>query len=172
MTQYRRVGHGQDPYMSKADIRAELEREAEEYPAAMGLLIAALTAMEHAGTPIGVTCTQAPRTGGMSVGGHFPHGRNRLLTVAPIGNQERPYPRTPTERAARSGDRPLSLDEAASHIDPDDPDFVLLLEILRALAVVVEPQLAVEAIAPTYWEPEAIVRTPDGDRLTLGLDQR
>ena len=165
MAAERRVGPGRSPYMCPKDIRAELAAEAEETPAAVELLAQILIALEPTDVPANATVALAPTRTSVAVGGRIGE-RDRELTVAVAGEGYDHYPRTPAESAAPRADRPLPLDEIAAHVDPEDGDYVLLLEILRALAAV-DPQLSVEAIAPAYWGPEVIVRTPGGDRLTI-----
>lgn len=165
MVAERRVGSGRSPYMCPEDVRAELAAEAEEVPAAVELLAQILIALEPTPVPADITCTLARTHNSVAAGGRI-GDHDRELTVAVVGEDYDHYPRTPDESTTPRADRPLSLEEVAAHVDPADSDYVLLLEVLRAL-VAVEPQMSMEALAPTYWGPEAIVRTPDGDRLTI-----
>lgn len=141
--------------MSVEDVRTELADEVESL-AAVELLAQILAALEPTPVPVRLTCATVPTHTSVAAGGRIGDD-DRELTVAVIGEEYDHYP---------SADRPLSLAEVADHINPRDGDYVLLLEILRALAAV-EDQVSVEAVAPAYWRPEAIVRTPNGDRLTI-----
>lgn len=171
MSHYRRVGHGQNPYMSTEDVRADLAPHAEHIPAAVEFLAQALGALEGAGVRTEVTCTLVPGRASVAAGGRIGGGRGRELTVTQVNQAYDHYPRTPDENATASVDRPVSLDEVAAHTDPRDDDLVLLLDLLRALADA-EPHLIVEALAsPARWRPEAIVRTPDGDRLAIATNR-
>lgn len=161
----RRVGPGQHPYLSPEDVRAELAAEVEEIPAAVELLAQILGALAATPVTTNITCVTAPTHTGVAASGRIGED-NRTLTVNHVGESYDHYPRTPDETAAPRADRPLSLAEVAVHVDPEDGDYVLLLTILSALTTV-EPQMIVEAVSPAYWNPEVIVRTPGGDRLTI-----
>ncbi|GAA1451126.1 hypothetical protein [Nocardiopsis tropica] len=168
MGQYRRVGAGQDPYLSLEHIRDELAAEAEDYPAAMEVLGAALAAMKRAGTPVGVTAALARAEGAVEAGGRWGDGYDHVLTVTAVGEEYHHYPRTPDSDQAPDPARPLTLAEVADDIDPADDEFAALLQVLRALDAAGHA-LAVEAIAPVYWKAEAIVRTRAGARLTIAV---
>lgn len=154
MGQYRRVGHGQNPYMDVGQVRADLGVDAEEAPAAMELLAQVFTAMQDNATPIRATLTLARRSGALGVGGRWPDGHDRMLTVEHAQGYD------------HCGDHPgpLSLAQVCDLIDPRDSDCAALVQVLRALYAV-EPQTVVETLAEGY--PAAVVSTPDGDRFTL-----
>lgn len=154
-----RVQPGQSGTLTEADIREEVGDEAEDHPVAMEALLTILAAMDFVGTPVLVTCTELPYSGGVAVGGHWPDGRSRLLTVAEVGEGHDDYPR-----------HRLPLAEAPAHLDPADSDARALAAITRALDAI-EPQAIVEAIAPASWA-QLLIRTPGGELLTVAVEDR
>lgn len=154
-----RVQPGQGGTYTEADIREEIGDHAEDHPAAMEFLLVTVAALEAAGAPVLVTCTELPYSGGVAVGGRWPDGRTRLLTVAEVGEHHDDYPR-----------HRLPLAEAPAHLDPADTDAQALAAITRALAAI-EPQAVVEAIAPASWA-QLLIRTPGGELLTVAVEDR
>lgn len=154
-----RIQPGQSGAYTEADIREEIGDHAEDHPVAMEFLLITLAALEAAGTPVLVTCTELPYTGGVAVGGRWPDGRPRMLTVTEVGEHHDDYPR-----------EPVALAEAPDHLDPADSDAQALATIARALAAI-EPQAIVEAIAPASWA-QLLIRTPGGELLTVAVEDR
>lgn len=155
----RRVQPGQGDTLAEADIREELGEAAEDHPAALEFLLVTLAALEAAGTPVLVTTVELPRTGGVAVGGSWPDGRSRMLTVTEVGEHHDDYPR----------DR-VALAEVEGHLDPADSDAQALAATIRALAPI-EPQAIVEAIAPASWA-QLLIRTPGGELVTVAVEDR
>lgn len=155
-----RVQPGQGGTYAEADIREELGAEAaEDHPLALEVLLTIVAALEAAGTPVLVTTVELPRTSGVALGGLWPDGRGRMLTVTEVGEHHDDYPR----------DR-VALAEAEGHLDPSDSDAQALAAITRALTPI-EPQVIVEAIAPASWA-QLLIRTPGGELLTLAVEDR
>ena len=154
-----RVQPGQGGSYTEADIREEIGADAEDHPVALEALLTIVAALEAAGTPVLVTTAELPHSGGVAVGGSWPDGRTRMLTVTEVGERHDDYPR-----------HRLPLAEAPAHLDPADPDAQALATITRALAPI-EPQAIVEAIAPAHWA-QLLIRTPGGELLTVAVEDR
>lgn len=156
---YRRVQPGQADTYTEADIRQEIGDHAEGHPAAFEVLLVTVAALEAAGIPALITCTEVPHTGGVAVGGRWPDGRSRMLTVDEVGEHHDHYPH-----------QRVALAEVGDHMSPSDDDARALAAITRALAPI-EPQLIVEAIAPASWA-QLLIRIPDGQLLTVAVEER
>lgn len=154
-----RVQPGQSGTYTEADIREEIGDHAEDHPMAMEFLLVALAALEADGTPVLVTCTELPHSGGVAVGGSWPDGRGRMLTVTEVGEHHDDYPRGR-----------VALAEVPAHLDPADSDAQALAALTRALEPI-EPQAVVEAIAPASWA-QLLIRTPGGELLTVAVEER
>ncbi|GAA1463514.1 hypothetical protein GCM10009603_36530 [Nocardiopsis exhalans] len=150
---------GQGGTYTEADIREEIGADAEDHPVALEFLLVTLAALEAAGTPVLVTTVELPYSGGVAVGGSWPDGRTRLLTVTEVNEAHDDYPRDP-----------VALAQAPAHLDATDTDAQALAAITRALTPI-EPQAIVEAIAPASWA-QLLIRTPGGDLLTVAVQDR